>query len=224
MQRTSEKTEILKWTYNIYTGLILVWTIVWTLKVYLVDPRFEWFTTDAGGFVFWTVAKILIWVLPALWLIKLSGRSFKEVFNFANWKGWLVWGGGIGFLVTLTGFIPKYFSGQRFFPPEFSFALINVLIIAPIFEEFLIRGAILGNLRESYSFLTANIVSSVLFVGLHLPGWYFAGSLVENLTKPVGGALSILFLGLLFGYAVYRSKSVGGGMIAHFLNNLSSLR
>jgi membrane protease YdiL (CAAX protease family) len=67
----------------------------------------------------------------------------------------------------------------------------------------------------------ANVISSLMFVVLHLPGWYFMGSLVENLTKPVGGALSIFLLGLAFGYATYRGRSVVGGMLSHFANNLA---
>lgn len=224
METKNNSLNITAWTFGIYAALICVWTLIWVTKVYLVDPRFEWLTTDAGSFTFWTIAKVFIWILPALWLIRISGRNLKEVFNFSNWKGWLTWGGGIGFLIALTGFIPKYFAGQAFFPSEFSFALLSVLTVAPVFEEFLIRGAILGNLQKGYSFLTANIVTSLLFIGLHLPGWYFAGNLIENLTKPIGGALSIFFLGLLFGYAVRRGQSVGSGIVAHFLNNLSSLR
>jgi uncharacterized protein len=217
-------SHILKRTYGIYAGLILVWILVWTLKFYLIDSNFAWLTTDAGSFTFWTIAKAIIWVLPALWLIRLSERSLKEVFNFSNWRGLLAWGGGIGLLIALAGFVPKLIAGQALLQSEFSFALLNVLAIAPIFEEFLMRGAILGNLEKGYSFLTANIASSLLFIGLHLPGWYFAGSLMKKLTNPLGGASSILILGLLFGYAVHKGKSVGGGMIAHFLNNLSSLR
>lgn len=46
------------------------------------------------------------------------------------------------------------------------------------------------------------------------------GVLWENLTQPAGGALSIFLVSLGFGYAAHRSRSVLGGVIAHFLNNL----
>lgn len=222
---TSQKTpsHILKWTYIGYAMLICAWVLTWMVKAYLIDPTIPWFMTSAGSFVWWTIAKIVIWILPALWLIRLSERNLRDVFNFASWKKWLAWGGGIGFLIALTGFLPKYFTDQSFFPSELSFALLSVLMIAPIFEEFLIRGAILGNLQKRYSFSRANLIASLLFLGLHLPGWYFSGSLMANLSNPIGGALSIFIVGLLFGYAVHKGKSVGGGMVAHFLNNLSSL-
>jgi membrane protease YdiL (CAAX protease family) len=62
----------------------------------------------------------------------------------------------------------------------------------------------------------------LLFVSLHLPGWYFMGHLAEKLTTPLGGALSIFLLGLAFGYATYRSQSVVSGMVAHLVNNLAA--
>lgn len=110
-------------------------------------------------------------------------------------------GRGIGFLIALTGIIPNYLQENRLLPTEFSFPLLNVLVIAPLFEEFLLRGAIQGNLEKGYSFWNANLISSVFFVILHIPGWYFMGVLVDNLTNPFGGALSIFLVSLAFGYA-----------------------
>jgi len=43
----------------------------------------------------------------------------------------------------------------------------------------------------------------------------------DKLTTPLGGALSIFLLGLVFGYATYRSHAVVGGMVAHIVNNIA---
>jgi membrane protease YdiL (CAAX protease family) len=61
----------------------------------------------------------------------------------------------------------------------------------------------------------------LLFVALHVPGWYFAGR-PGRLMMPVGGGLSIFVLGLAFGYASHRSRSVAAAMIAHFMNNAAA--
>jgi membrane protease YdiL (CAAX protease family) len=77
--------------------------------------------------VFWTGA----------WIVKISlERSC----------GWLAWGGGLGVLIALTGIGPSYLQGNPLLPTKMSFSLLNVIIIAPTLEEFLMRGAILGNL------------------------------------------------------------------------------
>lgn len=215
-----KKYSLIKQTYIVYVALIGVWIITWLLKINL-DILFPELTTSSGSFMFWTLAKIGIWILPALYLIRLSWRKLSEVFNLSNWKSWLAWGTWIGFLIALTAWVPNYLAWNPIFPTKLSFSLVNVLLIAPFFEEFLIRGAIFINLMKKYSLWKANIISSFMFVGLHIPGWYFMGSLAENITKPVGWAFSIFLISLAFGYAVYRSRSVLWGTIAHFLNNLA---
>jgi hypothetical protein len=124
-------------------------------------------------------------------------------------------------VIAATGFIQSLLRGDPVLPAGIDIPLLSVLTVAPIFEEFLMRGAIFGNLRQVHSVAVANIVSSLMFVVLHLPGWYFMGTLTENLVQPVGGALSIFLLGLAFGFATHRGRSVAAGMLAHFLNNLA---
>lgn len=199
--------------------LILVWIGAWLLKLYL-QQQAAWLTTSGGSFLYWLVAKVLVWILPAFWLLRLPGNSIQDVFNISNYRAWLSYGMGIGLLIGLTGMIPNYLQGKAMLPTTFSWPLVNVLVIAPIFEEFLLRGAVLTNLQKGYSFPIANIITSIFFVVLHLPGWFFGGTLVENLTNPFGGALSIFLLSVAFGYAAHRSRSVMGGILAHFLNNL----
>jgi CAAX protease family protein len=215
-----QPAQIVRRTYLTYVAIILLWIAAWILKLQLdrLSPRIE---SSAGSFFYWTTAKILLWILPALWMIRFAGRRLDRVFNLPNYKKWLLWGFGVGLAITLTGFVPKYLRGEPIFPTEFGFALLNVLIIAPVFEEFLMRGAILGNLEFGYKFWTANIITSFLFIGLHLPGWYFANSLVGIVLKPVGGAFSIFLISLAFGYAAKRGDSVIAAMIAHLMNNLS---
>jgi uncharacterized protein len=218
-ETNQDSTRVVKWTYVTFVILIGVWIVAWVLKLRL--DRVSGGGTSAGGFMYWTSAKLLIWILPALWLIRLSGRSLKQVFNLSNYKGWFLWGGGIGLGIALTAFIPNYLNGSPILPTQFNYAILNVLVISPIFEEFLMRGALLGNLQQQHSFWGSNLISSLMFVVLHLPGWFFMGSIVENITKPAGGAASIFLISLMCGYAVKRSNSVIGGMFAHFLNNLA---
>src|SRR5688572_18422228 len=96
---------LLKTTCAAFAALIAVWILAWMLKVYVADPLVPWLTTSAGSFVYWTIAKVFVWIVPALWLIRIADRTLGEVFNLSNWKGWLAWGGGIGMLIALTGFL-----------------------------------------------------------------------------------------------------------------------
>ena len=208
-------------TYITFAMLMLAWILAWTLKVSVLDSRFTWLTTGPGAFAFWSVAKVVIWILPALWLIRASGRSVRNVLNLANWRSALAWGLAIGLVIALTDVVPRALQGHSLLTLSPMPGVLNALIVAPIFEEFLLRGAVFGNLVRAHSLRNANVATSLLFVSLHLPGWYFMGH-VEKLTAPLGGAFSIFVLGLAFGYATYRSQSVVAGMVAHFVNNLAA--
>lgn len=218
MRQADSAKTIVKSTYVVFFAIIM-WVVAWIIKLKL-EERLVWLGTSPGGFVYWSAAKLILWILPAVWLLRLSGRTMRGILNLSNWRGWLCWGGGLGLLIGITGIVPNYLHGHPLLPTEFSFPLLNVLIIAPTLEEFLMRGAILGNLQRGYSFWPANIITSLMFVILHMPGWYFAGVLLDNLIQPAGGALSIFLVSLAFGYAVHRSRSLMGGVVSHFLNNL----
>lgn len=135
-----QRRALIRQSYFTFGAILIVWTAAWLLKIQL-DDVFPTIDTSAGSFIYWTLAKVLIWVLPAMWLIQRSGRASREVFNLPNYRKWLAWGIGIGLLIALTGFIPSYLAARPLLPSEFSFALLNILIIAPIFEEYLMRGA-----------------------------------------------------------------------------------
>ena len=120
-------------------------------------------------------------------------------------------GGGIGLAIALTGIIPNYLAGNRILPDQISFSLLNMLVIAPLFEEFLLRGAIQGNLERAYPFWSANLINSVMFLILHVPGWFFMGVLWRISQIPLA-VPSPFLVSLGFGYAAHRSRSVLGGL------------
>ncbi len=216
-KNSANSNRIVKQTYILFGMIIFFWIIAWVFKIQIDKVVGE---TELGSFTYWTTAKLLLWILPSFWLIRLSGRNLKQVLNFSNYKQWLLWGVGIGFGIALLGIAQNYLNGNSIFPTQFDYGLVNVLLISPIFEEFLMRGGLMGNLQETHSFLKSNLISSLLFVVLHIPGWFFMGNLISNMTR-LDGAVSIFLIGLLCGYAVNRGNSVLGGVIVHFLNNLA---
>lgn len=131
------------------------------------------------------------------------------------------WGGGLGLVAATPRLVPVIQGGLPLLPAAFDPALLNTLIIAPVYEEFLARDALMGGLQQRWLPWVANIVAALLFVGIHVPGWYVMGTLTEKLAPPFGGVVSIFVLGLAFGYAVQRSGSLLCS-IAHFLNNLAA--
>jgi len=203
----------------VFSFIVLAWIGAWNIKIVL-DNHFDVFSDEWLSFLYWTIAKLIIWILPALWLIGKTGRTVRDILHVPSWCKCFAWGIGLGGILIFLSIGGRYLNDTPILPSRVSFALVNAIIIAPIFEEFLIRGAIMGALRQKHSFFFANSVSAIFFVILHFPGWYYTGNLLANLQTITGGAAAIFMIGWLCGLAREKGKSVTAGVIVHFLNNL----
>ena len=82
--------------------------------------------------------------------------------------------------------------------------LLSVSVFAPLFEEWLCRCLVLRGLLHSKGPLVAITVSAAFFAVIHLNPWQ---------------AIPAFALGLLFGYAYYRTGSLKLTMLMHCINN-----
>ena len=213
--------RIALWTLALVVMVYLAWIVAHLAKG-LLDDHVAWVKTSGGGFAYWTAMKVLLWILPSLWLILASGQKLREVIGLSNLCRAFLWGGSAGLALSLITTAAKAVQHQPLFDRSLDWGFINAVVIAPVFEEFMFRGAVLGALMQRYRFAAANILTAVLFLGLHLPGWYFQGCLWRNLVSPAGGAPAIFVLGLVFGLVAHRSRSLIASILAHGLNNLFS--
>ncbi|KAA3609496.1 MAG: CPBP family intramembrane metalloprotease [Planctomycetota bacterium] len=92
----------------------------------------------------------------------------------------------------------------------------NVLI-APIYEELIFRGWILGSLVRKRSVRFSILISSFLFGLVHIRNIYWLDF------EPLFGKM--IFAGLIFGpiagYLTLRARSLWPAVILHYLNNLT---
>jgi len=176
----------------------------------------------ACGFAYWTALKVLLWIVPALFLICLSGRTVRDVLGLSRWRHAFLCGGGVGLLLGLTSMIAKAVEHRPLLSVRLTWPFFSAVVIAAVLEEFLFRGAVLGALVQRYRFVVANLTTAAFFLGLHLIGWHFQGRLWQNLASPAGGALAVFLLGLVFGFVVHKGKSLLASILGHGLNNFFS--
>lgn len=86
-------------------------------------------------------------------------------------------------------------------------SFLQVCIIAPVIEEILMRGFVLGGLKDSYGISTALLISATLFALLHF-------NMVQTLSAFICG----IILGILF----VKTDSILSCMLAHCGYNLIS--
>lgn len=83
-------------------------------------------------------------------------------------------------------------------------AVVTVCLLAPIFEELIFRGIILGELSRGRSFIAANIIQAVVFGAMHL-----------NVIQGIYAAL----IGFVLGMIYIRSKNLAVPMMVHVCFN-----
>ena len=86
--------------------------------------------------------------------------------------------------------------------------IVSVAIMAPLFEEFVLRGTIERGLLSKGSVAVAILWSALLFGVMHMNLWQ---------------AIPAFVLGCLFGWVYYRSHSIWAVIFMHFVNNFSSI-
>ncbi|WP_418223463.1 CPBP family intramembrane glutamic endopeptidase [Clostridium isatidis] len=85
--------------------------------------------------------------------------------------------------------------------------IISVGIIGPFVEELIFRGLIYKTLIKKFSVLWTIIIQAILFGLFHF-----------NLIQSAYATL----IGILLGYAVYKTKSIWPAVLMHIVNNLAS--
>jgi len=89
-------------------------------------------------------------------------------------------------------------------------------LFAPIYEEIIFRGIMLGLFLKQFSLFKSIVFTSILFGIWHLKNIFFVD--VEDLIK------QIIYTGLVFGpvmcFLTYKTKTIWIASIIHYLNNL----
>lgn len=87
-------------------------------------------------------------------------------------------------------------------------SIFSMALLPAIFEEIVYRGVVLKGLLSRFKPYVAIITSAVLFMFMH-------GSIAQTFYQ--------LFLGLIFGFVVYKTSNILLSMIMHFVNNATIL-
>jgi membrane protease YdiL (CAAX protease family) len=200
--------------------LLAAWTIAWIVELRLRD-YFAWGVN--GETAYWIAMKVLLWVVPVIVILR---RERIPVLAFVD-LGAPLRGIGIGVLAGL-GLLAFSFGmdavlgSASFNVPVLDAALFNGVIVAPLVEEFTMRGFYLESLeRSGMLFMQANIRAGMVFVAMHLPGWYFQGRLRSPLSM-LQTAIFLWLLALLLGWVKKSSGSLYAPMVVHILNNIYS--
>jgi membrane protease YdiL (CAAX protease family) len=216
---TSPRPHVLIWPGFLFVAWVLAWLLDLTLRSHL-----QWSSqTDT---IYWIAMKAILWVLPVLIAIRLFEHAdildFLEL-SASRLRPGLTWGGGVAVALLAITYLGRTLpSGARPREVAFSLVFVNAVIVAPLVEEIALRGFFLKALeRSGWLFWPANLLATLVFVVMHVPGWMFGGRFPSMLPL-VQAMIPIAGLGLLFGWTKHRAGSLYAAILVHAANNLYS--
>lgn len=204
--------------------LILCFFAIWSVRATYLYAIDESIPSDAQRLVYSTLVKSVLWVGSAFafvyWVRQVSPFPYLGLSAWPSARQWLVSLALTGLFLSLTiGF--EAVIGRKAFSTvaiPFFFTIPGLLFtfVSPLVEEILFRGLFLKELAALFPPWRANLLTSLLFVGIHLPFWLTHGGLSWALLNNMAG---VFLFSLVAGWLYLRTSSILPATLAHIANN-----
>jgi len=158
--------------------------------------------------------RLLVWVLPVFLYLKFVDQANPIEFLKLrqNWKRGVL----IGVVLSVINLLG---SMLRFGVPHLSMhsltwnSVISTSILIGFVEEIPYRGFMLQKFTEAFGFWIATLISSVLFLVMHLPGW------ISLHLFEISHAVTVFVFGVVMAIVFRYGKSLWGPIITHSTND-----
>jgi membrane protease YdiL (CAAX protease family) len=207
-----------KYLFSHFIAYFLVFYGFWIGWVYLIYPSMQGLGPATLAYALANIAvRLLLWVIPVFLYLRYIDHVNPVVYLKLNyhWKRGIL----IGLALSLLNFLGMLL---RFGPPHPSMqyvtwnSVLSTSILIGLFEEIPFRGFIFQKLQEKFPFWLSNLLSSLLFLSIHLPGWIMLHALMWS------NVISIFVLGVIFTIIFYFSNTLWSSIITHSLNDFLS--
>jgi membrane protease YdiL (CAAX protease family) len=194
---------------------LIVFHAVWTAWVLVGYPRLRTLGEETLVYALINLTiRALVWVLPVfLYLRYVDGVEPARYLKLTeHWRR--------GLLFALAFSALNFFASlaQHGLPPFRSAAftwnsVLSTSLLIGFVEEIPYRGFIFQKLNESFSFPYASLISSLLFLAIHLPGWFSLGLFKAQI------AIFVFVFGVLMTLLLHYARSLWAPIVSHSLND-----
>jgi len=197
---------------------VVAFHVLWIAWPWLIYPRLLAVGDRTLAYALLNLAfRLLFWVAPVLLYLRYVDRVAPfEYLKMTNHIG-----RGVGVALVLTAInIAGTFA--RFGTPHLSLqritwnSMLGTSFLIGFIEEIPYRGFMLQKFAERMEFWLANLITSLLFVAIHLPGWIVLGTLAA------GPVVTIFVFGIVMALALRYSKSLWAPILTHSANDCLS--
>jgi len=202
----------------------LVFFLVWLLRATFFYTIDETISSDSLRTLYSNLVKFFLWVVPAFgfsyWIRRANPLKYLGFSTMPSVRKWLISMLILGvFIGTITSFEilanGKTLTLNTLLP--FTFADFVFSFISPLTEEILFRGLLLKEFSGFMSGWKANLLTSLLFAGIHLPFWLTHIGLTSGVIANTAG---VFIFSLIAGWLYLRTSSLWPPYLAHVINNL----
>ena len=200
---------------------------LWTLRATLFYAADESIASPTSRAAYADLLELVVWVLPAAaFAYVLRHVPPAKYLGLSVWptrRNWLLClGVTVAFLLAVM--LVELAVGKK----SFSTASLSSLPIAlwlfqfllsPLLEELLFRGLVLKELLTLLPAYLAIALTSLLFVGVHLPYWLSHGGATRAMMTNAGG---VFVFSVVAGWLYAKTASIWPSTVAHVANNVLS--
>ncbi|MGB0384187.1 MAG: lysostaphin resistance A-like protein [Ardenticatenaceae bacterium] len=198
---------------------VILFFVIWMLRTLLYGYFAPNLTNDWIRSLVSDLSKLLLWVLPVWGYLRYIERVDALAFlklNRPNRTTLIACT-----LIILLGIsweiILRRFGLNRSEQTDLRY-VISAVLSTSFLEEILFRGFILNQIRRFRSWPSAIMITSILFVLIHVPGWAIIQGL--TFTAILRLAFDIFFVPtLILGWLVKRTDSLYPSILLHMINN-----
>lgn len=203
-------------------GYIVVFFSLWTFYNFEVASVFK---MQYPGLYRYDVVKLLLWTLPVFVYLKYENRAAFTALRLRS-----ITGAGVKWAVCVSLFFVAYqFIGTIVIGEELRFNLdfaankwIKGVILVGFTEEILFRGFLLQKIAAYINFGLANLITSLLFLFIHFPGWLALNMLPATLFLKIALFAFIFIFSMMQGYVLKKTDSLWVCIVIHSINNLAA--
>jgi membrane protease YdiL (CAAX protease family) len=209
------------------SSFLVAFFVLWTLRATLFYAVDESIASPASRAVYSHLLKLVLWVLPAAaFAYVLRQAPPAKYLGLSVWpsrRNWfLCLGVTVVFLLVVTlvelAVGKKSLSTASVSSLPLSLWLLQ-LLLPPLVEELLFRGLVMKELLTLLPAYLAMALTSLLFVGAHLPYWLSHGGATQAIMTNAGG---VFVFSVLACWLFAKTASIWPPTVAHVANNLLS--
>jgi len=204
---------------------VLALFLIWSLRatwLFAIDESISSPILKAG---YSNMIKFVIWVLPAAaygyWGKGETPQRYLGLSTLPTRRQWLVSLSAIAVFLLAVSASEMFVNGKSISLAALFSTPLPMLILSylctPLMEELCFRGCVLQEMLELLPPFAATLLTSLLFVGMHLPYWIYHGRSFQLLMANMAG---VFLFSLLAGWLFSLTKSVWPPTLAHTANNL----